>query len=175
MHAALQKLFDQLEVQRETTLGPLRNQPPDLLNHSPGGGKWSAAEVLSHVLAAEHLSVLYMKKKIQGIDEASRSGPWDSVKMAVLILSQRLPGLKYKAPRRVVENTNRLTSVAEIESVWKENRQQLRDLLERIPADRLNRKIYKHPAAGYLDARHALVFFREHLIHHTPQIRKLLQ
>lgn len=172
MHASLQKLFDQLEVQREEVLEPLRTQPPARLNHSPGVGKWSAAEVLSHVLAAEHLSVLYMKKKIQGIDHASRTGLWEGIKMALLILSQRLPGLRFKAPRRVVENTTRLSNLAEIESVWKGNRQELRALLDLIPADRLDRKIYKHPAVGYIDARQALVFFREHLIHHTPQIKK---
>lgn len=175
MHASLQKLFDEIEVQRETTLRPLRDQPAERLSLSPGGGKWSAVEVLSHVMAAEQLSVLYMRKKIQGIDNAARSGPWESLKIAALILSQRLPGLKFRAPRRVVENTTQLTSLAQIESTWKENRQELREFLERIPENRVDRKIYKHPAAGYLDTRHALIFFREHLIHHTPQLKKLVK
>jgi len=175
MHSSLQNLFDQLEAQRETTLVPLRAESPDRLNHSPGGGKWSTAEVLSHVLAAEQLSLMYMKKKIQGINQADRSGAWEDFKMALLIVSQRIPGLKFKAPRRVVENTKQLTRLEEIESAWVNNRKELRELLEQIPSDGLDRKIYKHPFAGYINVRQALVFFREHLIHHTPQIRKLLQ
>lgn len=175
MHSSLQRLFDQLEAQRETTLVPLRAESTDRLNHSPGGGKWSAAEVLSHVLAAEQLSLMYMKKKIQGINQADRSGAWEELKMALLIVSQRIPGLKFRAPRKVVENTRRLTRLEEIEAAWGNHRKELRELLEQIPSDRLDRKIYKHPFAGYINARQALVFFREHIIHHTPQIRKLLQ
>lgn len=175
MHESLQKLFDQLELQRESALTPFRALSIEKLNHPPAAGRWSAAEVLSHIVAAEQLSVTYMKKKIEGIPQASRSGPWETVKMGVLIASQRLPGLKFKAPQRVVENTAVLTTLPEIEKAWMNIRTDLRALLERIPADRINRMIYKHPAAGYLNARHALVFFREHVIHHTPQLRKLLK
>lgn len=175
MHSTLQRLFDQIEAQRETALVPFRSLPMDRFNLSPGRGRWSAAEILSHVLAAEQLSVSYMKKKLEGIHKASRRGTWEVLKMGALIASQRFPGLKFKAPRRVVEHTTWLNNLPEIENAWKGVRHDLRDLLERIPADRLDRMIYKHPAVGYLDVRHALVFFREHLIHHTPQLRKLLK
>jgi uncharacterized damage-inducible protein DinB len=174
MQSSLQKLFDQIESQRESILAPIRKLTPEQFRKMPGAGSWSAAEVLSHILAAERLSVMYMSKKIAGIHEASRTGLWEIIKMAVFITSQRLPGLKYKAPKRVVENTLWLTSPEEIERTWKDIRQELRSLLERIPANRVNRMIYKHPIMGYMDARHAVMFFREHIIHHTPQLRRLL-
>lgn len=174
MHSSLQKLFDQIESQREAALASFRSVPTDALNRSPGDGRWSAAQVLSHLLAAEQLSVLYMNKKILGIQDAPRSGPLETAKMVAFIISQRLPGLKFKAPRKVVEHTPAHTTLAEIESAWVNSRNDLRALLDKIPADRLDRKIYKHPAVGYIDVRHALVFFREHAIHHSPQLRKLL-
>ncbi len=174
MHASLQKLFERLEYQREVTVAPFRSIVTEQFNQSPRAGKWSAAEILSHILTAERLSVMYMKKKMLGIDQLPRSGVWEAIKIAVLIASQRMPGLKFRAPRRVVENTIHHTSLPEIEKTWKEIRNDLHNLLDRIPPGRIDRKIYKDPAAGYLDARHALVFFREHVIHHTPQLRKLL-
>lgn len=175
MHSSLQKLFDQIESQRESVLAPFRRLSAEQFNKPPGEGRWSAAQVLSHILAAEQLSVMYMKKKIEGIQQASRTGLWEILKMGVFIATQRLPGLKFKAPRRVVENTTLLSSPGEIENAWTDIRKDLRALLERVPADRINRMIYKHPFVGYLDVRHALVFFREHLIHHTPQLRRLLK
>ena len=174
MHASLQKLFEQLESQREAVVAPFRSVETERFNRSPRAGKWSAAEILSHLLSAERLSVMYMKKKMLGIDQASRSGVWEKLKIAVLIASQRLPGLKFRAPKRVIENTTSHTNISEIEKSWKEIRNDLHNLLDGIPHERIDRKIYKHPAAGYLDVRHALIFFREHVIHHTPQLRKLL-
>ena len=173
MHASLEKVFNEIESQRESVLASFRSMTVEQLNKVPDPGSWSAAEVLSHVLAAERLSVAYMKKKAQGIQHSARSGVWEEFKMRMLMVSQRLPGLKFKAPKRVVENTTRLTSLDEIDNTWKEIRSELRHLLDSIPTEHLDRLIYKHPAAGYLNVRHALIFFREHLHHHGPQLLRL--
>lgn len=173
MHASLQKLFNDIESRRESIVSSFRSLSSDQLAKAPRPGSWSAAEVLSHLLAAEKLSVAYMQKKYQGIHQASRSGFWEEIKLGVLLVSQRMPGLKFRAPKRVVENTPRLMSLDEIDKAWKAVREELQQLLEKIPSDRVDRIIYKHPAAGYLDVRQALVFLREHLIHHEPQLRKL--
>lgn len=173
MAPSLQSLLDQIEDQRSAILNSIRSLSTSQLNHSPGEGQWSMAQVLSHITSAERLSVSYIQKKALGIDTAHQSGLWEELKIQALIASQRLPGLKFKAPRRVVENTAQLTDLASVETSWNQIRNDLRAVLEKIPPHQVNRLLYKHPVAGYLNVRHALIFFREHVIHHQPQLNRL--
>jgi len=175
MHPALQSLFEQIENRRESILNSFRSLTEAQLNQRPRNDQWSAAEVLSHLVSAEKLSVAYMQKKAQNLPNLDRTGPWEEIKMGMLIISQRMPGLKFKAPKRVVESTTLLTSLSEIEAVWKAVREDLRRLLESLPPAEHDRKVYRHPAVGYLNSRQALIFLREHLIHHAPQLRSLLK
>ena len=46
---------------------------------------------------------------------------------------------------------------------------------KRILSAQLKKKIYKHFFAGRLNIQHALIFLREHIIHHQPQINRLLK
>lgn len=175
MHPQIQQIVDSLEAQRETILRDFRDFSAEQLHRAPRPGKWSAAQILSHIIAAERMSVAYMQKKLQGIDQASRSGVFEEVKFGILKVSQRLPGLKFKAPIRVVENTTLYKDVAGIEEEWKTIRADLERLVAKIPDHHLDRMIYKHPIAGYLNVQQALKFFREHIIHHTPQLKRLLK
>lgn len=173
MTPELQSLMDQLEIQRNLMVAEFRSVPADRFTRPPKPGKWSAAQVFSHLLTSERLSVAYMKKKMLGIATIPSSGWWEELKMVILIISQRVPGLKYRAPRVVVQNTSSYNDLASIDSAWSQIRADLRLLMESIPPAQVDRKIYKHPVAGYLNARHALMFFREHIIHHAPQLHRL--
>ncbi len=175
MDAALQNLLDKIESQRSSILNSFRNLTVEKFNRVPAPGKWSAAEVLSHVITAERMSLAYMQKKMPGIEQAAFSGPWEEVKILMLKISQRLPGLKFKAPRRVVENTAFYHDFSSIESEWGKVRKELQELLEKFPQHAKRKLIYKHPAVGYLNIRHALIFFHEHLYHHHPQLKKMLK
>jgi hypothetical protein len=72
-----------------------------------------------------------------------------------------------------VQNTSPYDDLASIDHAWSQIRSDLKSLLETIPLTQVDRKIYKHPVAGYLNVRHALIFLREHIIHHTPQLHRL--
>ena len=88
------------------------------------------------------------------------------------MLSQRLP-FKYKAPRSLAENTPPAITVAELKAEWDLLRTELREFLNAIEDKYLRKKIYKHPRAGMLNVVQAVTFFREHYIHHWPQIKRL--
>jgi hypothetical protein len=92
----------------------------------------------------------------------------------LLKLSQRIPGIKFKAPGKVVESTTRYHNLSIITNEWDLVRSEFRSLLEKIPDQYVNRMIYKHVRVGYLNMKHGLMFFREHIHHHTPQIKKLV-
>lgn len=147
---------------------------PDRFNINPGDNKWSLHQVLAHLVAVEKLSTQYLKKKIQGIDEAKNSGFTENLKMVVLKISQRLP-LKFNAPQGVVALTASYPSLNELEADWSSTRDTLKMLLEEVRDDQIKRMIYKHPAVGKLDITQALEFLGEHVAHHLPQVNRLLK
>jgi uncharacterized damage-inducible protein DinB len=169
----LQKQLENLEAQRVALLHLLNGISKEQFHKAPAG-KWSLAQVLSHLVTSEKLSVGYLNKKIQAIDQTSNTGLVSELKMLALIISQRLP-LKFEAPKVVVENTSAYQTLPEIEEAWQKTREDLKVLLVKFNDRQLKKKIYKHPIAGRLNIMQTLRFFQEHIIHHTPQIKNLLK
>jgi hypothetical protein len=174
MHSKLQHLFEKIESQRHRVIDLLKNLSPEQLNQKPSPEKWSASEVLSHLITAERLSIGYIKKKVLGVEKISDTGLAEEAKMALLKVSQRISGLKFKAPKYVVENTSFYSDLPTLEKEWLQTRNELKEILETIPEKYLNRKIYKHAVVGYLNIQHAVTFFGEHVTHHTPQLKRLI-
>jgi uncharacterized damage-inducible protein DinB len=172
LNTKLQQIFDSLETQRNQLFTSLNNLTAQKLNQQPQNG-WSINQVIAHLITAERLSILYLHKKIQAINEVENSGLIEELKMIVLIISQRLP-FKFKAPKVVVENTKPYTSLQELEQEWTTVRNELKIVLEKFNDDQIKRKIYKHVVAGKLNIQQTLLFFREHVIHHQQQIKRLL-
>ena len=173
VNTKLRHLFDVLEQQRIRAEREIINLDTEKLHaHLPG--KWSVAQVYSHLITSEQLSIAYLKKKSLGIKDFKDTGLVEELKMLVLIVSQRLP-IKFKAPKVVVENTPVYQTPAQIIEAWDATRKQMKDLLDTFSDRHLSRKVYRHPVAGMLNIRQTLRFFREHIIHHTPQIKRLLK
>jgi len=173
MHLKLRQLFLEIENQRKETLNSVVGFTQSQLNQPLIPGKWSAAQILNHLITAEQLSLRYMQKKFLGIKDTTDSGMLEEIKINLLILSQRLPGIKFKAPKAVMEQMMQLNDLNSIATEWNKVREELALLLEKIPDDLVNRKIYRHAIAGYLSVKHSLIFFREHITHHGVQLRKL--
>jgi hypothetical protein len=166
-------VFNELESQRIDILNRVKDLPEEKLNYAPTG-KWSINQILTHILVAEQLSMLYMKKKSLGVDQLQNSGFSSACRIIVLQASQRIPAIKFKAPKVVLDNTPPALPLNELTVQWETHRLKLKAFLEGIEEKNKRKLIYKHPVAGMLDARQATVFFREHIIHHWPQIKRLL-
>ena len=173
MNPRLKQLFDRLETQRAQLQHLVKDLSDVELNEHPAE-KWSIAQVISHLIASEQLSVGYLNKKMLGIQTAEKSGLKEDLKMLLLIFSQRLP-FKFKAPRTIVENTPVYGNVDQLISAWDKTRVDLKEVLQKFEDDQINLKIFKHPRAGMLNIQQAIRFFREHIIHHTPQVKNLLK
>jgi hypothetical protein len=172
MNSRLQSLFDSIEVQRHALLLSLKDLPAEKLNHQVSN-KWSINQIVAHLISAEHLSVKYIEKKILGIEQIGDTGVIAEMKMLLLQASQRIP-LKYKAPKKVVENTLAETDINKLIEQWDAVRIDLKNLLEKIGDSQIKRAIYRHVRVGLINIQHAVKFFGEHVHHHTPQIRKQL-
>ncbi|HEY3404135.1 MAG TPA: DinB family protein [Ohtaekwangia sp.] len=174
MHTKLQRIFDVLEADRKEWLDKVSSLSDEQFKASPAPGKWSVSYILTHIMTAEQLSVLYMRKKALGVNELDNSGIIESLKLLFLKASQRIPALKFKAPKVVVEKTPESLSFEELSTKWAASRESLRKFLDSIEDKNLRKKIYKHTIVGRLDAVQALEFLREHFRHHLPQIKRLL-
>jgi len=171
---SFQKIFTELELQRSLLLNQVKDMPIDQFNFSPTQGKWSISQVLTHILTAESLSIGYMKKKAQGIDQLEDSGVLQVLILELLKVSQRIPSLKFKAPKVVVDKTPAALPIHEIIQKWDAQRADLKLFLDGIEEKNAKKLLYKHPIAGRLNPRQALIFLGEHIGHHLPQIKRLL-
>lgn len=174
MNSYFEKTFNKLEQQRAQIIEQLGKVSTEKFNYKPQPTKWSIAEILTHIITAEQLSLAYMKKKAPALNELDNSGFSESFRLIVLIISQRIPALKFKAPAVVVNSTPPSFQMEEAISKWNQQRQELRNFLESFDDKHVRKVLYKHPIAGRFDTRQALVFFGEHIIHHWPQIKRLL-
>jgi hypothetical protein len=173
VHPRFQKAYDKLERQRGQIIDIIKNLSEDDYENSPSG-KWSIAQILTHLLTSERLSILYMKKKALGINDLPNSGIKESLFSMLLKISQRIP-FRYKAPRAIVENTPEVLPLPELIKEWDKARSNLRAFLETIDPIHVRRIIFKHPIGGRLDAVQSIEFMHEHINHHMPQIRRLLK
>jgi hypothetical protein len=174
MHGKLQKTFDSLEQQRAGLLTELKPLSVEILTSAPAG-KWSIVYILSHLITGERTGLDYVRKKMLGIDATHDAGLFEEFKMMGLVMSQRLPFLKFKVPKLIEERTVVYTDLATIEKEWDVLRRDWAKMLENIPDQHVNRMIFRHVVAGRLNIDQGLRFFGEHIIHHKPQIQRLIQ
>ena len=172
MNASLEKIFNELEKQRENIYHKIADLSSDQYSRSVNG-KWSIGQILTHLMTSERLSLLYMKKKSLGIKNLNDSGSLESFKSFLLKISQRLP-FRFSAPKFLIANTPAALDKEDLQQKWVKSRLELKNFLEKIEDQNVRKKIYKHPVAGRLDAGQAMIFFCEHVRHHLPQIKRLL-
>jgi len=173
MNPSFASVYQELEHQREALLAMVRNLSEEKFKTSTIPGKWSISQILTHLLTSEKLSLGYIKKKAQGIDVVKNSGITETIRLWLLIISQRIP-VKYKAPEVMVENTPPAMPLATLVEEWSTARNELKHFLESMEDKHVRKVIYKHPIAGRLDVRQTMIFFREHINHHMPQIKRQL-
>jgi hypothetical protein len=174
VNSVFQSIYNELETQRAEILNQVKVLSLEKFNYSPSPEKWSISQILTHILVAEQLSVGYMKKKALGIEQLKDSGVVELFILEMLKASQRIPAIKFNAPKVVLTHTPPAFAIDELISRWQAHRADLKKFIESIEDKNVKKLLYKHPIAGRLDARQAMVFFREHIIHHLPQIKRLL-
>ena len=165
--------FDQLQGETRALLKDVSMLSSSTYHHMPEG-RWSIGQIVAHILTAELLSLRYLQKKALGIKTYTNTGVFEDLKFWVLVVSQRVP-LRYKAPRLVIENTPVSLSYGEAVRRWDALRAEMKEFLERISDDDVRKKVYKHPRVGMLNVMHGIRFLREHIIHHRPQIQRIIQ
>jgi hypothetical protein len=143
--------------------------PKDQFERLPASGGWSFAQLYSHILYVNQLSLISIERCINHTAvQDKRHSDW---RVWLILLVGKLPPGRIKAPDRIAGK------VSQIEK--KEARNQLLKFSERL--EDICRKIHKaprdqkisHPRLGPLNAKQWLRFIDIHTRHHIPQLNRI--
>jgi uncharacterized damage-inducible protein DinB len=176
MNHRLHLRFEQLERATEQLLREAEQLGPRAAT-PPAPGQWCAAQVVHHLLSSEAAIAQYLQHKLQQADKLTPGGLGAKLRATLLRLMLRLPGLKFKAPRRVAELTpadpQQLPPLPDMRRQWASTRRQLEQLLYEYPRKLTHRAIFKHPRAGLLTIEQTLDFMLDHVLHHRRQLARI--
>ena len=172
MDPALARSLAPLEASRRRVLGTVDGVPHKALNRAPAPGKWSALQVLHHVVTAEALTLGYIRKKMQAGAALEKAGPASRLRLLALQVTLALP-LRFKAPT-ITGDVPRESELPALRARWDEVRRSLDDLVRSFPPELLDRLVFRHPYAGRMTLAHALGTLEAHLDHHIPQVKRAL-
>jgi hypothetical protein len=112
------------------------------------GKGWSIIQVLSHLNAAESLSLIYMEKKIQAGKKMKRVNAMNKFRMWVTGELLKT-ALRWRAPR-YISNPKGDYSLQEMKSKWNDTRTDIKDFVSQYPEELLDRAVYKHPTTSVI-------------------------
>jgi hypothetical protein len=161
-----------LEASRALALSLLAPHDVPAQNRAPAAGRWSALQVLHHVVESEAATLGYVRKKMQAGSSLPVAGLASRLRRALVQLGLALP-LRFRAPA-VAAVVPDAIDPAELRARWDRVRADWRDLLAAFPADLEGRLVFRHPLAGRMGLGDALAVLQAHLDHHIPQVERAL-
>jgi DinB superfamily len=169
---ALARSLARLDASRRRALGTVDGVPHAELNRQPAPGKWSALQLLHHVVTAEALTIGYVRKKMQAGPALEKAGPASRLRLLALQVTLASP-LRFNAPTTVghVPEEGELHA---LRTRWDEVRRDLDELVRSFPPELLDRLVFRHPYAGRMTLAHALGTLEAHLDHHIRQVERAL-
>lgn len=166
----LARRFESLEASRTLALALLDPHDRKILNRAPAPGRWSAVQVLHHVVESEAATLGYVRKKMQAGASLPRAGLASRLRRTAVELALASP-LRFRAPA-VAATVPEEIDPAELRARWDAVRHGLRELLASFPPELEDRLVFRHPVAGRLGLADALAVLQSHLDHHVPQVRQ---
>ncbi len=166
--------LDALDGDLEQLYQTLQAVDQERFNQAPHPDKWSAAQILNHVMRAEELSLKYCQKKLSFQPQLNKAGLGAGFRSALVHYCMKLP-FKFEAPPGM--GTDSLPATDEVSHVfesWHQHRNNWRTFFKELPEAYLDKEVYKHPVGGRLSWMGMLRFFKSHCDHHRPQIDRAL-
>jgi uncharacterized damage-inducible protein DinB len=164
--------FDQLEEQRRELLSFYQQFSTDQLQFKPDPNSWNLLQVLRHLVTAEGQSLIYIKRKINHAEDLPRVGLRATVRAFLLKIALALP-IKFKAPK-VAQVDEEYPNFEQLIDEWGSVRNEFNELLINTAEESFTKTVYKHPRAGYLSLKQAIVFMEDHIEHHRKQIGRIM-
>ncbi|AEE47947.1 DinB family protein [Haliscomenobacter hydrossis] len=166
--------LDQLDADLAQLLDRLMQEPHSVLAHKLSPERWSAYEVLQHLMLSEAGSLRYLKKKSQGLSQMKKAGYRAALRSWLVTVTLKSP-LKFKTPKGTgVEVFSPVESFALLSGQWQKQREEMRQFLSELPLEIFEKEAYRHPRGGMLTIGGMLQFFKVHFERHSLQIARTI-
>ncbi len=142
------------------------------INYKPSSKKWSIGENMYHLWLTEITTEKYIRKKTSYPDTLVNVRKIARLRLKLLKLIFFL-GLKFKAPKIVVDPIPENIDIQELKNKWSKSRSSFEILINNLDNDVLKKGILRHPIAGRINMDMTLNFLLSHFIHHKKIIHKL--
>ena len=142
------------------------------INYKPNSKKWSIGENMYHLWLTEITTEKYIRKKTSYPDTLINVSEIARLRLKLLKLIFFL-GLKFKAPRIVVDPIPKNIDLKELKNKWLKSRGSFEILINNLDKEVLKKGILRHPIAGRINMDMTLNFLLSHFIHHKKIIHKL--
>jgi DNA gyrase/topoisomerase IV subunit A len=163
--------FILLEEERTELFTKLEKLDGRILNYKPAADKWSIVQIVFHLVKTEKLVVISINRELKNIDTSKKLGMKE--RLSALLLNTALKtNFKFKAPE-IVRNVPVEYDINELITKWITVRNNLKQALEKLNSDSINKFVFEHPYSGKLDAVQTLNFLHNHFNHHLKQIEKI--
>jgi hypothetical protein len=173
MRPAFASRLERLEASRARALSLLAAHDAAVLNRPPAPGRWSALQVLHHVVESEAATLGYVRKKMQAGASLPPAGLASRLRRAAVELGLALP-LRFPAPA-LAAVVPEIVDPDTLRARWDEVRAGWRELLGTFPTHLEGRLVFRHPRAGRMGLADALAVLQAHLDHHIPQVERALR
>ena len=170
------KQLDELDRQLGDLFAEAGKYDNARLLQQPGPGRWSAIQVMQHLMLSEGGSLQYLRKKTSsGVSGIGKTGFSATFRKWLLKAYLALP-FKFKAPKVVAEESfPPVSGLEEVRSNWLKIRSDLRAFMGALPQEAHTREVYRHPIAGRMDISGMFDFFQSHFSRHRQQIERTLK
>ena len=169
MRAQLHQDLDQLNVELEALLKNLENYSHEQLNQSPAPNKWSAIQVMHHLMLSEQLSMKYCQKKLSFEPQLKKAGVMADLR-AQFVKYYLLSPFKFNAPPMLATpNLPTEDTLPNLAAQYRAQRKTFAAFLAEVSEQYLDKEVYKHPAGGRLSLQGMLDFFDAHFRNHRKQ------
>src|SRR3954468_23884624 len=148
MDAVLERKWQRVVRRRDALLDELARWPAAQLNARPAAGKWSALEVVDHLVRTDR-EVLRMVEVAQGSRRAVRTK--DRVRALMVLGVMWLP--TRVAMPKPVEAAVKPTLTGDLPTLrnqWEQVDVALHDVIANLPAAECRLGVAKHPVSGWL-------------------------
>lgn len=171
MHKSIQKNYNKLIADYDKLLQTVNALPAEIIYQPMQENKWSVVQTLQHLNFAFVSSINYLKKKLQG--DTFEYNPIAGWVRSYLLNSQLRTTKKFKAPKGLPEPIE-ITTIETVINEWNTIQSELKQILEELPENLVNKNIFRHPRVGLINASQMITFFSAHLYHHEQQIQQYL-
>tara|TARA_Y100000992_G_C21117433_1_gene420244 strand:+ start:160 stop:684 length:525 start_codon:yes stop_codon:yes gene_type:complete len=142
------------------------------INFKPSLKKWSIGENMYHLWLTEITTENYIRKKTSYPETLINVSKIARLRLKLLKLIFFV-GLKFKAPKIVVDPIPLNIDLKELKTKWLKSRDSFEILINNLDTEILKKGVLRHPLAGRIDMDMTLNFLLSHFRHHMKIIHKL--